>query len=160
MVTIAWQDQDELFSRKPHLRIYESRVLMVVLCQGGAQHYLDHINGVKDLDVYTFYASHPEREYPARRRGTADFGASQLGRHPDDHGYDGRRVDLMGRSLKVSPDHDPVDAVQSYLMNQSTSTAWHLSQKAVIALDPPSLFGTTIWPSASSAGDGNIGSDA
>ena len=45
----------------------------------------------------------------------ADFGLSALGRHPDDDGFTGRHVDLIGRSLRVSEDADRVLAVRDYL---------------------------------------------
>jgi hypothetical protein len=37
----ALADQQDLFERKPHLAIYEPRMLIIALCQGGALHYLD-----------------------------------------------------------------------------------------------------------------------
>ena len=56
---------------------------------GGALHYLDckkgaaKKNGVKDLDVYSFYADDPEIPWPYRRHGVAGFGASEFGYHPN-----------------------------------------------------------------------------
>jgi hypothetical protein len=76
-------------------------------------HFLDGHNGVKDLDVWTFYAQHPEGDFPRRRRGKSDFGVSELGRHPEDVGFVGRRVDLIGRSLDAKPQDDPLHAVRS-----------------------------------------------
>ena len=55
---------------------------------GGALHYLDckkgakKTNGVKDLDVYSFYADDPEIPWPYRRHGVADFGASSSATTP------------------------------------------------------------------------------
>lgn len=147
LAEIARADREDRFSRRPRWQVYRSRVLLVALCQGAALHYLDGRNGVKDLDVWTFYARHPEGEFPARWRVMADFGPSLLGRHPDDAGYMGRHVDLIGRSIDAVPGGDPVRAVRTYLRAGGTESARLLAEKAVVALDPPELLGTTVWPS-------------
>jgi hypothetical protein len=73
-------------------------------------------NGVKDFDVYMFYAAHPTGTFPYRWRTEADFGSSRFGRYPGDpESFRGLRVDLIGRSLDVFPDADPVEAVERYL---------------------------------------------
>lgn len=146
LAEIAETDREGLFSRKPHLAVYRRRILLTALCQGAALHYVNGINGVKDLDVYTFYAKDPRVDYPYRRIGTGDFGESELGRHPDDHGFVGRRVDLLGRTLKVEPSADPVAAVRSYLREAHTATAKELAKKAVVAVDPGPRFGQILWP--------------
>ncbi len=146
---IARTDREDRFKRRPRWQIYRDRVLMVALCQGAALHYLDGRNGVKDLDVWTFYARHPEGEFPPRWRVMVDFGPSPLGRHPDDAGYLGRHVDLIGRSIDAMPSGDPVRAVRTYLHAGGTESARLLAGKAVVALDPPELRGTTVWPAVS-----------
>ncbi len=100
LVEIAGRDLEEFFERNPRLRIYRSRLLLTGLCQGAALHYLDHSNGVKDLDVYTFFAVHPDVRLQRRRGTHADFGPSELGRHPDDVGYAGRRVDMFLKTIE------------------------------------------------------------
>lgn len=64
-----------------------------MLAQGAASHYLDCLvghesasrRGVKDLDVWMFYAAMPGTAFPAARREThADFGPSTLGRQSYD----------------------------------------------------------------------------
>jgi hypothetical protein len=82
-----------------------------------ALHYLDGRNGVKDLDVWTFYAALPGVRFPAGKREThVDFGPSELGRQLYDLDaarndlerarwgrwtveYGGRRVDFLMRAL-------------------------------------------------------------
>jgi hypothetical protein len=147
LADIARADREDRFTRRPRWEVYRDRVLLVTLCQGAALHYLDGRNGVKDLDVWTFYAHHPEGKFPARWRVMADFGPSPLGRHPDDDGFVGRHVDLIGRSIDATPGGDPVRAVQTYLRAGGTESARLLAGKAVVALDPPELLGTTVWPS-------------
>lgn len=147
LADLASTDREDRFTRRPRWAVYRDRVLMVALCQGAALHYLDGRNGVKDLDVWTFYASHPEGPFPYRwPLPHCDFGPSELGGHPDDHGFIGRRVDLIGRSLDVRTDADPVRAVRSYLRAGRTTSARLLAGKAVVAVDPPELRGTTVWP--------------
>ena len=143
---IAEKDREGLFTRNPHLAVYRDRILLTALCQGAALHFVNGINGVKDLDVYTFYAADPGVGYPYRRRGVVDFGDSELGRHPDDHGFRGRRVDLLGRTLKVDPAADPLAAIRSYLGARATKTAKELSKKAVVVIDPGERFGQVVWP--------------
>lgn len=66
VATIALEDQEGLFERNPHLdKAYRNRLFLIALYQGGAQHFVDckkglkHTNGMKDLDVNSFYAEHP-----------------------------------------------------------------------------------------------------
>lgn len=147
LAAIAKRDREERFGRRPRWQPYDDRVLCVALCQGAALHFLDGRNGVKDFDVYTFYAEDPVGPFPARWRLTADFGESVFGRYgPDPPAFAGRRVDLIGRSLPVSPVVDPVKAIRVYLRAPRTSTARHLASKAVVGLDPPALRGLVIWP--------------
>ena len=35
--------------------LYRDRLIMLVLAQGGALHYIDQKNGLKDIDVWAFY---------------------------------------------------------------------------------------------------------
>jgi hypothetical protein len=147
LAEIARLDRTERFRRRPRWRPYDDRILCTALCQGAALHFLDKRNGVKDFDVYTFYAEATIGPFPARWRLTADFGESHFGRYePDPLALIGRRVDLIGRSLPVAPGVDPVEAVREYLRGRRTSTARHLASKAVIGVDPPTLRGRIIWP--------------
>ena len=112
-------------------------------------HYIDGRNGVKDIDVYTFYAEHPTGPFPYRWRTEVDFGPSRFGRYPGDPvSFRGRRVDLIGRSLDVAPDADPVEAVRHYLATGRTETARQLAKKAVVLLESEPLRGQVIWPTA------------
>jgi hypothetical protein len=145
---ITRADREDLFARRPHLAVYRERVLLATLCQGAAQHFLDGTTGIKDLDVYTFYATHPDVGFPYRRRVCADFGESALGRHLNDTDYRGRRVDLLGRTLNVDVDADPISAVRGYLRAGRTKTAQELGKKAVVVIDPGPTFGGVIWPAS------------
>jgi hypothetical protein len=117
---------------------------------GATLHFVDGENGIKDIDVYTFFAEDPTLgPFPPHWRLEADFGHSELGRHSaDPPRFVGRRVDLIGRSLPVPRDADPMWAVRNYLRTRRTPTASHVAAKAVVGLDPPSLRGAVIWPEA------------
>jgi hypothetical protein len=52
------------------------------------------------------------------------------------------RVDVMGRSLPVAPDADPIAAVQAHLRSGQTATARFLAQKAA----PAERLGQVVWP--------------
>jgi hypothetical protein len=122
LAEIARKDREGRFARRPRWRVYRDRVLLVALCQGAALHYLDGLNGVKDLDVWTFYAEHADGPFPPRWSTVADFGLSELGRHPDDVGFVGRHVDLIGRSIQVARHVDPVEAVRHYLRHNKNKS--------------------------------------
>lgn len=142
---IAAADRDDLFSRKPRLRHYRSRIVCVALCQGAALHFLDGKNGVKDFDVWTFYA-HSRRPFPYRRVGKGDFGLSKFARRPkDSKQFIGRRVDLIGRSLRVGPSADPVEVIHDYLSRPRTKSAKRLAKTAIVMIDPPQLRGHVAW---------------
>lgn len=147
LALLARLDRKDRFERHPRWLVYRDRVLLVALCQGAALHYLDRRTGVKDLDVWTFYAAHPTGPFPPRwPLPRCDFGPSELGRHPDDIGFTGRHVDLVGRSLDVPVNAEPVEAVRHYLRTSRGTSPRMLARKAVIALDPPELRGSQVWP--------------
>lgn len=147
LAEIARRDLDAFISRNPHHRGLENRLLLVALCQGAALHYIDSRNGVKDFDVWTFFSDDGvSPPYPVRRRGEASF-------QRDNFTNSTRRVDLLGRTLKVSTNADPFSAMQDYLGSAKTGTAWHLAQKAVVALEPVGRRGEVIWPLRSERDD-------
>jgi hypothetical protein len=170
----AVAEKDHAFFTRPNGRPeYESRRLAAALAQGAALHYLDPDGrtGVKDLDVWTFYAAIPGRRFPAHKRVRRDdFGPSALGRQTYDihaarserqralwrrwSAYTGRRIDFCVRPLPVQADA-PIDSVISALQEwlargaQSTAarkpSAWYLAKKAVVLLYPDSHRGYVVW---------------
>lgn len=140
-----------MFAANPRLRVYRNRILLVALCQGAAKHFIDGKTGVKDLDVYTFYAEKPDTMMTPLRHVAVDFGESEFGYRPKDEPvkgerFVGRRVDLLQRSLKVSPRTDPVKAVRDWLQTSRATTPKLLREKAVVGIWPDEYLGQIIWP--------------
>ena len=82
--------------------------------------------------------------------GTADFGPSKFGRYPGDPpSFTGRRVDMLGRSLNVPSDAEPVMVLRGYLSAARTDSASELAAKAVVLISPERLVGKVAWPHTS-----------
>jgi hypothetical protein len=145
---LAAEDRETFFSRNPEIgRLYRDRVLCVALCQGAALHFLDGKNGIKDFDVWTFFAHSPSHRFPPRRPVmNADFGPSKFGRHSGDDGLAGRRVDFIVRGIDCRPGADPVEVLRRYLTERRSKSARCLSKKAVVMIEPRSLRGQVVWP--------------
>lgn len=144
---LAAEDRADYFARRPETgALYSSRLFAVALCQGGALHYLDGKNGIKDLDVWSFYVESPARMFPPRRRAKVDFGDPKFGVTPDMPNFIGRRVDLIGRSIPAATPQDPIGSLRRYLSAGRTESARLLALKAVILIEPRKLLGTVVWP--------------
>jgi hypothetical protein len=151
LAALAADAEAELFTRNPQgSGRYAGRLLGRALCQGAALHYVNGSNGVKDFDVWSFYAQYDDWPFPARWRGTRDFGPSKFGRYPGDPPrYSGRRVDCLGRSLPVRPDADLAVVLRSYLAGRRTRSAKELAAKAAVLIDPENRVGEIVWPAVS-----------
>ncbi|GAA1191748.1 hypothetical protein [Pseudonocardia alaniniphila] len=166
------------FTRRQGRPEYSARRLCVTLAQGAALHRLDGTTGVKDIDVWTFYAAILGEPFTfGQRKRHVDFGVSEHGRnsYPDhfEHRqlprwsrFAGRRVDLMIRSLPVPPEA-PSDAIVDALRRWLTAGAqrrradpedrmpsnWWLAQKAVVLIDPITDRGQVVWPAGPTSPD-------
>ena len=148
LARIAEEERADFFARHREFAIlYARRLLCTALCEDAALHYLNGVTGLREFSVWTFYADHPEAAFPFHRPGRADFGKSKFGRASDaPTGYEGRRVELHGRSIPGTPGGDPVQALQRYLKAGATPSARELAQKAVVLIAPEPLLGAEIWP--------------
>jgi hypothetical protein len=162
LLRIARLEREDFFSRhKEYAILYRKRVLCAALCQGAALHFINGGTGVRDFDVWTFYAEHPEASFPHWHSERYDFGASRkFGRLPDaPESFRGRPVDLAGRSIGASPVDDPIEALQHYLRRGSTPVARRLAGKAVVLIEPEPLAGYVVWPTLVPARPAPIGAD-
>ena len=151
---IAAEDRD--FFYRGHSE-YRDRLVCVALCQGAAKHFMDmeagakRPNGVKDFDVWSFFAAIPGQRFPAAiRHRHFDFGPSRFGAEPEQPAkfshIKGRRVDVFLRDLPVGLDADPVEALRTYLERTRTDSARALAAKAAVLIEPAALIGTIAWP--------------
>ena len=62
----------------------------------------------------------------------------------------GRRVDLLGRSLDVPLDAEPVTILRNCLCAARTRSAKALAAKAVVLITPEQLAGKVVWPEVGS----------
>jgi hypothetical protein len=150
LAALALDYFDDLFNRglNPSGR-FRGRLLLLALCQGAALHYLNGAHGVKDFDVWGFFRGLPDASFPPRGHGRRDFGRSRFGRHPDSEHYEGRRVDILGRSIDFGQGEDAIGAVRRWLADRPRgSSGWHLAKRPVIAIYPEWILGTRIWPPA------------
>ena len=154
LAALAAEVEAGLFARDPQgPGRYAGRLVCRALCQGAALHYVDAANGVKDFDVWSFYAQRADRPFPYRWRGTADYGPSKIrpvSRCPPS--FTGRRVDLLGRSLAVPPGADPATVLYHYLAAARTASAKALAAKAVVLIHPEQLAGKVAWQPSPSRG--------
>ena len=147
LASLAERNRNTFFARRGRWRIYQDRIVAVALCQGAALHFVDRKSGVKDFDVWTFYATHPAGPFPARIVSHEDFGESKFGRNPNDTpNYRGRRIDLIGRAINCDVSADPIQSVRMYLSERRTRSARELARKAVVLIEPKGLRGIVIWP--------------
>jgi len=151
LAVLAADAEAELFRRNPQgSGRYAGRLLGRALRQGAALHYVNGSNGVKDFDVWSFYAEYDDWPFPARWRGTRDFGPSKFGRYSGDPPrYLGRRVDLLGRSLPVPLGSDPADVIRHYFAARQTVSARALAAKAAVLIASENRVGEIAWPAAS-----------
>ncbi|HEX8073388.1 MAG TPA: hypothetical protein VF545_00260, partial [Thermoleophilaceae bacterium] len=150
LLAIVRADLDRLHATNPNWQLYRDRLLCVCLCQGGALHFLDGRNGVKDLDLYVFFAAVDERPYPDpalfRAGRHRDFGPSHFGRRAPESRFahfSGRNVDLFADSLPVPPGRDPEPALREWLTGRRTRQRL-LARKAMVMLEPDR--GRVVWP--------------
>lgn len=141
---LAFAELARVYSRTKVASQYRDRMILLALCQGAAKHWADGKHGVKDIDVWAFYRAGLPSRFPYRKRWTADLGASRFGKHPDDPGFVGRRIDILGRSIPCAASEAPEAAVRAWLQSK-TESAGLVAQRPVIGLWPEPLFAKPVW---------------
>jgi len=146
LAQIARDDFTDLFRRKEKSRRYADRLRLICLCQGAARHYVYGDRGVQDFDLWGFFQEISDQPFLPRRRGTHDFGSSRFGRNPEDGDrFQGRRVDVIGRSISMPDAEVAIDSVQRYLRERRTDSATILAACPVIVVWPDKDRGRIIW---------------
>jgi hypothetical protein len=146
LAVLALADLDGLFRRKPRLdAAYRHGLLALTLCQGAAEHYLRPGRGVNDFDVWAFFRADPSCRFPYRRRGERDFGPSKFGHNPDEVGFRGRRVDIIGRDIPASDGEEAAEAIHRYLATDRNKSPRLLAERPVIQIYPEPGLGRIIW---------------
>ena len=147
LAKLAREDLGDLFRRKPDKSgRYKGRPVMLCLCQGAAEHFVYGKRGVKDFDVWAFFSKSPKLPpFPYRRRGKVDFGPSRFGRHSEDKNFEGRRVDVLGRSIECSG-KSLEKCVLEWLEGGKTKSAKEIAKRPVVVIYPERLRGIVIWP--------------
>lgn len=156
--SLALERAVEMRAKRPD---WCSELLAACLVQGAARHRLRGDRGVKDLDVYLFFArpytETDSQNFPFNRGGTdRDFGASAHGRQlytaadrvdpglakriPRWEKFTGRRVDVLARAIETRA--SPQEAVVAWLERGEGSAAF-LAPTPVIALE--SALGSVWW---------------
>jgi hypothetical protein len=143
---VADEDVERFFSRNAHVCDWRSRLGIVALAQGAAEHRLRGTRGIWDLDIIITFCSDTPRQL-RRMVVSWDWGPSKFGRCPyDPPEYTGRAVDVK---YWVTPERsDPVEALREWLQ---TRLAKHPDprKKPDVAHEPvilirPSLGGV-VW---------------
>lgn len=149
LAELAEKDLQQLFERNPKAtgRLYGHLKPLLCLCQGAAKHFVGRKHGVKDFDVWAFYPKNPEGDFPYRRTGRQDFGSSKFGRHPDDRGYQGRRIDIIGRALPRASDQTLRDCILQWLREGKATSPKLIAQRPVVAISESqgARLGEIIW---------------
>ncbi|MBB4566354.1 hypothetical protein [Rhizobium leucaenae] len=141
--TASFAKLTDVFNRTAVASLYRDRLLLLVLAQGGALHFANGVNGLKDIDIWAFFANGPDRPFPHRARWTTDFGPSKFGKSPDEAGFTGRRIDILGRSIDVGINEPPEESVKRWLSGWSKS-AIALRKKPMFIIAPPEKLGLRI----------------
>ena len=149
LARLASAEREDFFERHPEWALlYRKRLICSALCEDSALHFFNGTTGVRDFQVWSFYAAHADAPFPYKQVSRRDFGKSKFGADPDNpRAYVGRRVELHGRSLECLTWENPIETLQQYLRSGETPTARELREKAVVLIEPERLVGYVAWPS-------------
>ena len=126
----------DFFVNNPRYKPLRNKLVLVALCQGAADHYCDGTTGIKDYDVWFFYA---------HMQGVSMPRSSIKKCYPGFNCYKDKKVDVLRRSDSAFKKGDVKASSRRYLTNPSNSTPIRLSEKAVIGLYPPEVMGKKLW---------------
>jgi hypothetical protein len=148
-------ERDRLYRTSPIWAAHRDQLLCICLGQGSGRHLIDGRTGIKDFDVWTFFARRDDLD--ARQVASAfrsgrhrDWGPSRFGTRTDSEfkrrfpQFKGRNVDLFATAIASNPGQDPATAVQTWLRDAKGRKAKLLAEKAFVMLEPRRL--EIVWP--------------
>lgn len=145
LARIAINELESLFHRRAETGdLYRNRRILICLCQGGARHFVHRDCGIKDFDVWAFFRKSSQRPFPYRWHGKRDFGHSRFGRHPDAQGFQGRWVDVFGRSITCGNEQRPGHCIRQWLRRTAPSPR-EVAKSPVVVIHPEADIGKVIW---------------
>jgi hypothetical protein len=155
LAQLALNDFKGFFARNPE-HPYKGQLRLICLLQTAAKHFVDpdkcieaeqRWGGVNDFDVCGFFQVVPGRRLFPQRKRKLDFGASRFGRNPDEgERFEGRRLDVMWRSIDMLKSETPIESVQRYLQDARAGSPTYWSAKPVVVLWLGKDLGRVIWP--------------
>ena len=147
---LARDDLRFFFEKYRRYKPYVERLIVIALCQGAAQHYVDGKTGVKDFDIWSFFAEIPGTVLPYRRHKQIDSTLMKFGVSEYDiwKGYTSRHVDLFLRAVrsdiaKTNID-SPKDCINEYLKTVRNKSTKELASKAIVGLHPKQILGQVL----------------
>ncbi len=151
--TIAARAHADVAQRRSDL---DGTLVAAALTQDAAAHRVDPAAGigVRDLEVWLFYARRPGVK-PVAARGvvqTYDFGPSSLGRRPDaPEGFAGRTVDVLARTIDADGT-DAAAAVRAWVEFSKNASPQQLRTRPVVLVWPVERAGEVVWPGPAESG--------
>lgn len=135
---LALEEHEEFFKRNRHLKdAYYDSLVGIALCQGAASHYINSSVGIKDFDIWHFYAENKDIGFPYRAHKSIE------------NGYKNRSIDFLKRAINQklceNYSNNPKQSIMEYLFERNTITKRILLKKAIIGLFPKEIFGEVMW---------------
>jgi hypothetical protein len=148
LARIAEEERTDFFARHPEFAIlYSRRLLCTALGEEAALHYRNGVTGIREFSVWSFYAEHPEAPFPVQHPVRTDFGKSKFGRASDaPDGYEGRPVELHGRSIHAAPGDDPGGSAPALSQSGGHPVGARAGAESRRADRTRSLLGVEVWP--------------
>jgi hypothetical protein len=108
----------------------DMKLMGICMCQGSAQHFVDkgEGRGLNDFDIWIFFEKQADvPDFPVRLVYTAFFPNNKFGTSTNCINKPGRRIDIMGRSIKES-------SISEWLHKSKNKSAHELRKAPVILL--------------------------
>lgn len=147
LARIANEECEDFFSRRSDWKLlYGRRFLAAALYGREASHFCNGSSGIEQFNLCLFFGAHAEAPFPHRWASNRDFGQSKFGHSESHPQYDGRRVQVIGRSVPHRSGNDVLVTLESYVRGGRTPVARQLREQAVVLISPERFLGHVLWP--------------